>query len=107
MKTNQICCRLCNVFVDYEDYEKHKQSETHLSNLEGKFIQKTNGKDYYYNKEKREKHLTKNKLKNPEWKEKHYNYLKQKIPCDNCGCVVMYSSMWRHKQSNKCRLHIK
>ena len=102
MKTNQICCRLCDIFVDYEDYEKHKHSEDHLSKAENKFIQKSNGKEYYYDKSKREKHLTKNRLKNEEFKKKHYEYIKQKIPCKLCGTVVMYSSLWRHKKSIKC-----
>ena len=38
----------------------------------------------------------------PEFKKKHQLYMSQKIPCKQCGQIVMRGGMTKHKKSNKC-----
>ena len=33
-------------------------------------------------------------------------YLRERIICDNCGCVVSRNGIARHKESKKCMNHI-
>jgi len=102
--SNPIFCSLCSVYVRADGMDKHKQTKKHLCKAEGKFCVRNNNKDYYYDLSKREKHQMSTKLKDPEFKKKHYSILNKKVECEICGSVVSYSSMWRHKESMKCRL---
>lgn len=36
---------------------------------------------------------------NPEYKEKHLTYIKEKINCPGCGALVMRCNMSKHKKS--------
>ena len=54
----------------------------------GNNIKKNSFKDYY---------------SNPEWKEKHLSYMKEKVVCD-CGKSVCRANMSTHKKSH---IHIK
>lgn len=38
----------------------------------------------------------------PEFREKHMNYLKEKICCEQCGKNITRVNMNRHKQSKMC-----
>jgi hypothetical protein len=91
-------CRLCE--TKYHNFEEHKKGDTHKEKLIGKFVVKNNGKEYYY--DKNEKYSTKERLKDPERKKRHYNLLQKKVNCDRCNSEVIYSSLWRHKKSIKC-----
>lgn len=99
-----IKCKWCNISVRADSMPRHEKSKKHLKNKESKYIIITNGKEYIYEKSKRKS--MKERMKNPEHKKKHYEILRKKIPCDKCGTVVSYSSMWRHKASMKCKTFI-
>lgn len=99
--SKKIECRLCKVYVRRDSMDKHKDSKKHKDKAKNKYVVKNNGKEYYY--DKKEEHSMKERMKNPEFKEKHYAILKKKVPCKKCGSVVVYSAMWRHKQSKKCQ----
>lgn len=56
--------------------------------------------------EKKIKKSFKDYYKNEEFKNKHQEYIKEKIPCE-CGCQVMRVGMARHKRSNIHNKNIK
>lgn len=89
-------CRLCE--TNYYNFEEHKKDDTHKKKLVNKYVFKNNGKEYYYDKEK---YSSKERLKNPEIKKRHYNLLQKKVNCYICNCQVIYSSLWRHNKSKK------
>lgn len=104
-KDSKHNCILCNVITTKDKIKEHEESELHNKNMEGKYKVVNNyGKTYYYDKSSRK--TTKERMKDPVKKEKHYAILKKKVSCDICGSVVAYSALWRHKKSMKCQLYI-
>lgn len=96
-----IKCIWCDVSVRADGLPRHQNSKKHIQNVNSKYKVISNGKEYVYDKSKRIS--TVERLKDPEKKKKHYDTLKKKVECELCGTKVNYSSMWRHKVSNKCK----